>query len=414
MGLVVGIYSMIGGLVIGLILAGIIARHSEGATSSIVNFLGAAYFTVPASTAATFFAAFWMITGKPPFDLFGSRSRPDYDIPPVSSARDYTKYYLDGQIKIKGKRTEGEFGSFFGPLNAWYFNGQKAYERIYDEQKPLSDFRERQWTEWYENGLKKGQRLTMPNQYEEVEGPYHDRITQWYENGQKYTEGDARHGAFVRGDSFVGWLGSQKEWYPSGQLKCEWYEKNRGVKAWYESGKPLYETLDPGLNSKGRFWDEQGNVSERHKPKEVCPRSRINYLTEAHLAEDHPFEGSWKSNTELTLDYALENSDLSEEDIRTIRRVTGKDVLEIGRHEVTVNYQGYSVPSPFRVVSKEDDLFKIKYTYEILSADGVHEHVSVSDNEFYINLPDEVWIDYSFFSEVIPLDRLYFSRVKSE
>ena len=43
-----------------------------------------------------------------------------------------------------------------------------------------------------------------------------------------------------------------------------------------------------------------------------------HYLHVANLVEDHPFDGTWKSDTELTLNYALENSDLSEEDIRVI------------------------------------------------------------------------------------------------
>ena len=70
----------------------------------------------------------------------------------------------------------------------------------------------------------------------------------------------------------------------SGQLKCEWLRTDPpGIKAWYENGKPLFENLDTLYGSKGKFWDEQGNVSERHKPKDVCPQYEIVYLTEAYL-----------------------------------------------------------------------------------------------------------------------------------
>ena len=96
MGLVVGIYSVIGGLVLGLLIAGVFARRSEGVKGRMVNFLGVAYFTVPASVVVIFHLAFWVITGNPPIKLFDSR--PDVDIPPASSAQDYMTYYMDGQI----------------------------------------------------------------------------------------------------------------------------------------------------------------------------------------------------------------------------------------------------------------------------------------------------------------------------
>jgi antitoxin component YwqK of YwqJK toxin-antitoxin module len=276
---------VIGGVILGLLLAAVFARRSESFGSGLVNFLGAAWLTVPASTVAVFLVAFWFITGRPPIDIF----RLGPDVPPASSAREYTEHYLNGQIKIKGRRTEGQFGSHFGPHNAWYSNGQKAFERTFDEKVPFSNYRRKQWTEWHENGVKKAQRLPMPNEYEEVEGPYHDRITQWYDNGQKYTEGDVRHGENAA--KIPNWLGSHREWYASGQLKCEWLEINDGVKAWYENGKPLFENLDSRSGSKGKFWDEQGNISERHQPEDVCPQYKILYLTEADLVENHPFDG---------------------------------------------------------------------------------------------------------------------------
>lgn len=406
MHLVVGLFSLIGGLVLGLVLAAAFASRSDGTGSGFVNFIGLASRTVPTSVVAMFLVGFWLVTGDPPFDLF--KSGPD--IPPASSAREYTSYYLDGQIKAKGKRTEGRFGSHFGPHNAWYFNGQKAFERTYDEQEPFSKYWKNQWTEWHENGVKKAQRLTMPSDYEEVEGPYHDRVTQWYDNGQKYTEGDVKHGE--NGEYIINWLGPHKEWYASGQLKCEWLITNSGVKAWYENGKPLFENLDARYGSKGKFWDEQGNVSERYRPDDVCPKYEIDYLTGAHLVEDHPFDGTWKSDTELTLNYALANSDLSERDIRTIKKRTGKDVLEIKRHEVMVNYEYYSLPSQFSVVGKENDTFEIRYTYDIPTADSVHEHVLVSEDEFYIQLSDEDWLRH--YARVGPMKRLYFSRVKNQ
>ena len=278
MGLVVGLYSVIGGVILGLLLAAVFASRSESIGSGLVNFLGAAWLTVPASTVAVFLIAFWFITGRPPIDIFSSGP----DIPPASSAQEYTEHWWNGQIKIKGRRTEGEFGSRFGPQNAWYSNGQKAFERTFDEQAPFSNYRRRPWTEWHKSGVKKAQRLQMPNEYKEVEGPYHDRITQWYDNGQKYTEGDVKHGE--NASKQVNWLGSHKQWYASGQLQCEWLRTDSpGIKAWYENGKPLFENLDTRFVSKGKFWDEQGNVSERHQPEDVCPQYEILYLTEGNL-----------------------------------------------------------------------------------------------------------------------------------
>ena len=81
MGLVVGLYSVIGGVVLGLLLAAVFASRSESIGSGLVNFLGAAYFTVPASTIAVFLVAFWFIAGRPPIDIF--KSGPD--VPPASS-----------------------------------------------------------------------------------------------------------------------------------------------------------------------------------------------------------------------------------------------------------------------------------------------------------------------------------------
>lgn len=407
MGLVVGLYSVIGGVILGLLLAAVFASRSESIGSGLVKFLGAAWLTVPASTVAVFLVAFWFISGRPPIDIFSSGP----DIPPASSAQEFTKYYLDGQLRIQGRRTEGEFGSHFGPLNAWYFNGQKAFERSYDEQVPFSKYRDREWTEWHENGVKKAQRLTMPSEYDEIEGPYHDRITQWYDNGQKYTEGDVKHGK--NATHISNWLGPHREWYASGQLKCEWLRTDSpGIKAWYENGKPLFENLDTRYGSKGQFWDEQGNVSERYRPDDVCPKYEIDYLHVANLVEDHPFDGTWKSDTELTLNYALANSDLSEEDIRVIQRETGKDVLVINRHEVMVNYQYHSIPSTLSVVGKENETFRIRYDYEIPTTDSAHEHVLVSDDLFYIKLPDQAWISRDF-AQVVRVKRLYFSRVEN-
>ena len=81
MGLVVGLYSVIGGVVLGLLLAAVFASRSESIGSGLFNFLGAAYFTVPASTIAVFLVAFWFIAGRPPIDIF--KSGPD--VPPASS-----------------------------------------------------------------------------------------------------------------------------------------------------------------------------------------------------------------------------------------------------------------------------------------------------------------------------------------
>ena len=51
MGLVVGLYSVIGGVILGLLLAAVFARRSESFGSGLVNFLGAAWLTVPALAA---------------------------------------------------------------------------------------------------------------------------------------------------------------------------------------------------------------------------------------------------------------------------------------------------------------------------------------------------------------------------
>jgi len=90
-----------------------------------------------------------------------------------------------------------------GMYEAWYENGQKCTETMYEHGQMRGIQRH-----WYENGQKRWE-VTIIN------GEYDGLVQHWHENGQKFQEGTYTNG------KKIGWY---REWNEDGSIhKLEFY-----------------------------------------------------------------------------------------------------------------------------------------------------------------------------------------------
>lgn len=224
------------GLFIGLILAGIIAPrlNRDKEAHPVWALFYVAFFTVPASVIATFYFAFWIVSGTP--SIFGLPELPPLP-EPTSTPGPFTSKYDTGEVKEEGFTDEYGLPT---EVVTYYRSGKKACERTYR----LTGITKRTWKNfdfhvldesrcWYESGKIKSERVKI----DDTAHVY--RRTLWYANGQKLLQGN---------DSQDKRLGVQKYWSDTGVLLCEWTEDDKerltSLNAWFDDGRREFRSDD--------------------------------------------------------------------------------------------------------------------------------------------------------------------------